>query len=151
MKTRIDYTQASPESFKAVWALEQFVAKNSDFDPRLLHLIKIRASQINGCAYCIDMHVKEARKAGLSEQWLALICVWRESPLYDAKERSVLAWTEALTRVSTSGAPDEDFIKLRSYFSDEEIVKLTLAVGTINLWNRMAIGFRSRHEIDPVH
>ncbi len=148
MKTRIDAAEASPESFSAVYALESFVAKESGLNHELLHLLKIRASQINGCAYCVDMHVKEARAAGLSDQWIALICVWRESPVYTAQERAVLAWTEAITTLSESGAPDADFEELRAHFSDEDIVKLTLAVGVINVWNRFAVGFRSLHPID---
>ncbi len=148
MKTRIDYMTVSPESFQAVWALEQFVAKEAGLESRLLHLLKIRASQINGCAFCVDMHVKEARKQGMSEQWIALICTWRESRLYDDRERAVLGWTEALTNISSTGAPDSDYEAMRAHFTPEEITKLTVAVGTINLWNRMAVGFRSLHPID---
>lgn len=148
MKTRIDAAKASPESFSAIYALEKFIAKESGLNHKLLHLIKIRASQINGCAYCVDMHVKEARASGLSDQWIALICVWRESPIYTAQERAVLAWTDAITTLSESGAPDADFEELRAHFSEEDIVKLTLAVGVINVWNRFAVGFRSLHPID---
>lgn len=150
MKTRIDYMTVSPESFQAVWALEQFVARDAGLDSRLLHLVKIRASQINGCAFCVDMHVKEARKEGMSDQWIALICAWRESRLYDERERAVLGWTDALTNISSTGAPDSDYEALRAHFSEAEITKLTVAVGTINLWNRMAVGFRSQHPIDQV-
>lgn len=148
MEPRIDYMRASPESLQAVWGLEQFVSQQAGIEPRMLHLLKIRASQINGCAFCIDMHVKEARKDGMGEQWLALISAWRESPVYDAKERSVLAWTDALTNVTQTGAPDADFEALRLHFSEEEITKLTVAIGTINLWNRLAVGFRSQHPVD---
>lgn len=148
MQPRLDYMQASPDSVQAVWGLEQFVSRKAGLDPRLLHLLKIRASQINGCAYCVDMHVKEARKDGLGDQWIALISVWRESPVYDARERAVLAWTEALTNVAQTGAPDPDFDGLRPHFSDEEITKLTVAIGTINIWNRLAVGFRAQHEVD---
>jgi AhpD family alkylhydroperoxidase len=117
---------------------------------RLIHLIKLRASQLNGCAYCVDMHVKEARKDGESEQRLHLLSVWRESPLYSQEERAVLAWTESLTRLSETKAPDEDFEPLRRFFSDEEITKLTVIIGTINVWNRLAVGFRSQHPVDAV-
>ena len=151
MQPRIDYMSASPDSFQAVWALEKFVAEKSGLEVRLRLLLKIRASQINGCAFCIDMHVKEARKAGMSDQWIALVAAWRESPVYDEKERAVLAWTDAITQVSQTGAPDEDFNALRVHFSDEDITKLTVAIGTINIWNRMAVGFRSQHEVDPTN
>lgn len=150
MKTRIDYMTVSPEAFQAVWALEQYVAKDAGLEARLLHLVKIRASQINGCAFCVDMHVKEARKDGMSDQWIALICAWRESRLYDDRERAVLGWTDSLTNISATGAPDADYEAMRRHFSQEEITKLTVAVGTINLWNRMAVGFRSQHPIDQV-
>lgn len=148
MKERLDYRSASPESYKAVLALELYVSRDSGLEPRLRHLLKIRASQINGCAFCLDMHVKEARKDGLDEQWIALIATWRESPLYDARERALLGWTETLTRVSETGAPDSDFEALQAHFSDEEITKLTVAVGMINMWNRLAVAFRSPHPID---
>lgn len=151
MESRLDYVKASPDSFRAVWALEQFVSHDADIDRRLLHLLKIRASQINGCAFCVDMHVKEARKDGLGDQWIALIAAWRESPVYSTRERAVLAWAEALTNIAQTGAPDEDFRALKSHFTDEEITNLTVAIGTINLWNRIAVGFRSQHEVDPTH
>ena len=148
MKTRLDAMKASPDSINAIYALETFVSKEAGLDAKLIHLIKIRASQINGCAYCIDMHVKEARSAGLNEQWISLICAWRESPIYTAPERAILAWTDAITTLSESGAPDAVFEDLRAQFSEEDIVKLTLAVGVINVWNRLAVGFRSLHPID---
>lgn len=148
MEPRINYMKASPDSLQAVLALEKYVSEKAGIDERIRHLIKIRASQINGCAYCIDMHVKEARNDGMGEQWIALISAWRESPVYDEKERAVLAWTDSLTNVSQTGAPDADFEGLKPHFSEEEITKLTVAIGTINLWNRMAIGFRTQHQID---
>ena len=148
MIPRIDYMQASPGAFKAVLGLEHYVAKTAGLDPHLLHLLKIRASQMNGCAYCVDMHVKEARAAGLGEQWIALIAAWRESPVYTNRERAVLAWTEAVTLVGESGAPDKDFAPLRDFFSDAEIVDLTLAISTINVWNRLAVAMRIPHDVD---
>ena len=151
MEPRIDYMKASPDSFQAVLALEDFVSQRAGIDPRLLHLLKIRASQMNGCAFCIDMHVKEARTEGMGDQWIALISVWRESPVYSDKERAVLAWTESLTTVSQSGAPDADFDMLAPHFSEEEITKLTVAIGTINIWNRIAVGFRAQHPVDPTN
>jgi len=151
MEPRIDYTKISPDAFQAVWGLEQYVSQKAGIEARLLHLIKIRASQINGCAFCIDMHVKEARRDGIGDQWLSLISAWRESPVYSDKERAVLAWTEALTNVSQTGAPDGDFSALTPHFDEEEITKLTVAIGTINIWNRLALGFRSQHEVDPTN
>lgn len=103
MQPRLNFAKAAPEAYKAVAALETYV-KGSGIEPRLLHLIKLRASQINGCAYCVDMHSKEARHSGLSEQWINLVCVWRESPHFDERERAVLGWTEALTNVAETRA-----------------------------------------------
>ncbi|MFQ6550446.1 carboxymuconolactone decarboxylase family protein [Aestuariibius sp. 2305UL40-4] len=151
MQPRFDYMKASPEAFQAVWALEQFVSKKAGLDKRFLYLVKIRASQINGCAFCIDMHVKEARWEGFGNQWITLISAWRESPVYDEKERAVLAWTDSLTNVAQTGASDGDFELLRPHFTDEEITKLTVAIGTINIWNRIALGFRSQHAVDPTN
>lgn len=151
MEPRLDYMKASPESFRAVWALEEFVSIKAGLNRRLLHLVKIRASHINGCAFCIDMHTKEARKDGMGDQWIALISAWRESPVYDERERAVLAWTDCLTNVSRAGAPDREFEALKAHFTDEEITKLTVAIGTINIWNRIAVGFRARHEVDPTN
>lgn len=151
MEPRLDYMAAAPDAMKPLIALEQSVSQNSGLDKRLVHLIKLRASHINGCAYCIDMHVKEARFDGCSEQWIALIPAWQESPLYSDCERAVLAWTEAVTKVSETGAPDTDFDPLRAHFSDEEIIKLTMVVGMINFWNRLAVGFRTPHEIDQTN
>jgi AhpD family alkylhydroperoxidase len=148
MQPRLNYAKAAPDAYKAVAALDRYVVKESGLDPRLIHLIKLRASQINGCAYCVDMHVKESRRDGLSEQWINLVCVWRESPVFDARERAVLAWTEALTNLAQTGAPDADFEALREHFSDEEITKLTVAIGAINVWNRLAVGFRAQHPVD---
>ena len=151
MEPRFDYIKASPESLQAVLGLEHFVSQKAGIDGRLLHLLKIRASQINGCAYCVDMHVKEARRDGLGEQWIALIAAWRESPVYSTRERAVLAWTESLTNLAQTGAPDGDFEPLRQHFTDEEITKLTVAISMINVWNRIAVGFRTQHEIDPTN
>ena len=147
MHSRLDYQKASPEAARAVFGLEQFV-RTCGIPKRLVHLIKLRASQINGCAYCVDMHVKEARKDGETEQRLHLLSVWRESPLYSDEERAVLAWTEALTNLPDSKAPDSDFEPLRKFFSEKEITNLTVAIATINVWNRLAVGFRNQHPID---
>ncbi|MDE1991455.1 MAG: carboxymuconolactone decarboxylase family protein [Rhizobiaceae bacterium] len=149
MHPRFNFAEASPSSYKAVAALEAHV-QHSGLDRRFIHLIKLRASQINGCAYCVDMHVKEARHDGLSEQWINLMCVWKESPVYDARERALLGWVDAVTKIAETGIPDSDFDVLKQHFSEEEIVKITVAIGTINIWNRLAVGFRSQHPIDAV-
>jgi AhpD family alkylhydroperoxidase len=148
MTARLDYIKTAPDAFEAVRQLEQYISTNSGLDHRLIHLLKLRASQINGCAYCVDMHTKEARKDGLSEQWIALVSVWREASIFDAKERALLGWTEALTNISSSGASDQDYEAMRAHFDDDVIVKLSVAIGTINLWNRLAVGFRTPHPID---
>ncbi len=147
MQARFNFGKAAPDAYKAVAALEQYV-QESGLDKRFIHLIKLRASQINGCAYCVDMHSKEARHHGLSEQWINLMCVWRESPVYDARERALLAWVDAVTKIAETGAPDADYEALKAYFSEEEMTKITVAIGTINIWNRLAVGFRSQHPID---
>ena len=148
MTERLDLMKASPDAFKAVYHLENYVKNESGLDAALIHLIKLRASQINGCAYCVDMHTKEARQHGLSEQWIALVCVWREASVFSARERAMLAWTEAVTNVSATGVPDADYEDLCTYFSQEEIANLTVAIGTINVWNRLAVGFRTQHPVD---
>jgi AhpD family alkylhydroperoxidase len=145
MQPRLVPAKVAPDAYQAVSALEKYVA--GTVDHKLLHLLKLRASQINGCAFCVDMHVKEALDDGEDPQRLHLLAAWRESPLYSEKERAVLAWTESLTRLEHTGAPDADFAPLRVHFSDAEIVKLTVAVGMINLWNRWAVGFRSQHPV----
>jgi AhpD family alkylhydroperoxidase len=148
MQARLDFVKAAPDAYKAIKALDTYVVRESGLDKRLIHLIKLRASQINGCAYCVDMHSKEARHDGLSEQWINLVCVWRESPVFDARERAVLAWTDAVTNLAQTGAPDDAYEGLRAHFSDAEIVKITTAIGLINVWNRIAVGFRAQHPLD---
>ena len=147
MKTRMNYFAKEPALMKAVMALEEAV-KDSGFDRRLVHLVKLRASQINGCAYCIDMHVKEARHDGETEQRIHLVSGWRESPLYTERERAALEWTEALTLLPQSRAADEFYDPLKAHFSDVEIVQLSVLIGVINVWNRLAVGFRSQHPSD---
>jgi len=117
--------------------------KKSGFDPRLLNLVRMRASQINGCAYCLDMHSKDARAEGETEQRLYALNAWRETPFYSERERAALAWTEALTLVSETHAPDDVYEEMRKHFSSEEQVLLTSAIVAINGWNRIAIGFRA--------
>jgi AhpD family alkylhydroperoxidase len=147
MQARLNFYQASPESYEAVAALEKFV-QTSGLEKRLIHLIKLRASIINGCAFCVDMHSKEARKSGLPEQWINLMSVWRESPVYDARERALLGWVDAVTNIAQTGIPDDAYEALKAHFTEEEMTKITVAIGTINVWNRLAVGFRSLHPID---
>jgi AhpD family alkylhydroperoxidase len=142
MEPRIDYTKYAQDAQKSLYALEKYIL-TSGLDHRLIHLLKMRASQINGCAYCIDMHSKDARAMGETEQRLYELDAWRETPFYNDKERAALAWTEALTLVSESHVPDEVFAEVRKHFSEKEIVDLTLAAGMINLWNRIAISMRA--------
>jgi AhpD family alkylhydroperoxidase len=142
MKQRMDWRAAAPQGFAAMRGLEAY-ARGSGLEHSLLELVKTRASQINGCAYCLDMHTKDARAAGETEQRLYLLSAWREAPFYSERERAALAWTEALTRVGEHGVPDELYAEARRHFSDKELVDLSLAVVAINGWNRLAIAFRS--------
>ncbi|HEX5340066.1 MAG TPA: carboxymuconolactone decarboxylase family protein [Gammaproteobacteria bacterium] len=142
MQTRLDFKQASPEAYKAMANLEAQV-KHSGLAAPLLELVRMRASQINGCAYCLDMHSKDARAAGESEQRLYALDAWRETPFFDARERAALEWTEAVTLIADRHVPDEIYQRARDVFSEQELVNLTLAVIAINGWNRMAITFRS--------
>src|SRR5579871_6690621 len=138
MKPRLNPYQAAPGAMKALMALETEV-QHSGLDPTLVELVKIRASQINGCAFCLHMHTRDARARGETEERLYLLDAWRESPLYSDRERAALAWTEALTLVSTTHAPDADYAGLAPHFTDREKVVLTLLITTINAWNRIAI------------
>src|SRR3972149_5086426 len=142
MKARMDFRQASPAGEKARAALHAFVHK-CGLEQTLLELVKLRASQINGCAHCIDMHSKELRADGENEQRLYLLDAWRESPLYSDRERAGLAWTEALTLVTEGHVPDEVYDEVRARFSEEELVNLTLAIVAINGANRLNIAFRT--------
>jgi AhpD family alkylhydroperoxidase len=144
MRQRLNYPKASPPVYQALLALQTAVDK-SGLDKALLELVKIRASQINKCAFCLHMHTRDARKAGESEERIYLLEAWRESPLYTERERAALAWTEALTLLPQTGAPDDVYAQVAAHFSEPEIVNLTLAVGAINLWNRFGVGFRLVH------
>lgn len=146
MKARLAPYKIAPELMKAMSALEAAVA-GSGLEKSLIELVKTRASQINGCAFCIHMHTKDARALGETEERLYLLSAWRESPLYTARERAALAWTESVTLVSQTGVPDDVYEQVRGSFSDEEIVKLTMLVATINAWNRIAISFRFVHPV----
>jgi len=142
MKPRLDYKQTAPAAFQAMLAFENYV-HHCGLAPALLELIKIRASQINGCAYCLDMHTKDARAQGETEQRIYALNAWRETPFFTEKERAALAWTEAVTLVASSGVPDEAYASALLHFSKEEMVNLTAAIVAINGWNRFAISFRS--------
>ena len=142
MQQRLDYIKASPGGFKALMGLEQHL--KASVEAGLLHLVKLRASQINGCAYCIDMHWKDARAGGETEQRLYALDAWEESPFYTDRERAALRWTEALTLIREGHAPDAAFEEVRGAFNDQELADLTWAIAAINAWNRVAIGFRSK-------
>lgn len=144
MSTRLNYYAVEPRALEAMMALETTV-RESGLEHSLAELVKIRASQINGCAFCLHMHTQDARKAGETEERLHLLAAWRESSLYTPRERAALAWTESLTRVPDTAAPDEDYEPLKAHFSEGEIVWLTMLIVTINAWNRLAVGFRSQH------
>lgn len=139
---RVDYRAMAPEAFRGMLRIEGAVHA-STLEPALLELVKMRASQINGCAFCLDMHSKDARALGETEQRLHLLAAWHEAPFYTDRERAALAWCESLTRLPETGAPDSDYRPLTELFSEEEIAALTFAVVAINSWNRLAVGLRS--------
>jgi AhpD family alkylhydroperoxidase len=142
MEPRIDMGTAVPAAMAAMAGMERYV-RGSGLERPLLELIKVRASQINGCAYCLDMHTKDARAAGESEQRLYALSAWRETPFYSERERAALAWTEAVTLVGETHVPDEVYEEARQQFDEVELVNLTMAVVTINAWNRLSIAFRT--------
>lgn len=141
---RISAYHAAPGAMEVMMSVELYI-KSCGLETSLVELVKMRASQINGCAFCLDMHSRDARQDGESEQRLYLLNAWRESTLYSPRERAALAWTEALTTIAESHAPDADFEEARRHFSEEELTNLTLLIAQINSWNRFAIGFRYRH------
>jgi AhpD family alkylhydroperoxidase len=144
---RLSPAKISPDGYKTLVGVESYLSR-SGLDQRLSLLVKMRASQINGCAYCLDMHSRDARRAGESEQRLYVLDVWHESSLYSPRERAAMAWTEAVTKISDTHAPDEAYEALRQHFSEKEIVDLTIAIGMINLWNRLAISFRNQFSVE---
>jgi AhpD family alkylhydroperoxidase len=144
MQPRLSPLRAAPAAIAAVRALSDHV-ETCGLEPGLLELVKTRASQINGCAFCIHMHTRDARARGETEERLYLLDAWRESPLYTPRERAALAWTEALTEIAKTHAPDEVYAEAQDQFTDKELVELTVAIGMINTWNRIAIGFRAVH------
>ncbi len=141
MNERLEYNRVAPEASRAMSSLDSYL-KNCSLEASLIELVKVRASQINGCAYCIDMHTKNARAAGESEQRLYELAVWQETDFYSARERAALAWTEAVTLISKDHVPDEVYEEAVKCFSERELVDLTVAVISINGWNRLSIAFR---------
>lgn len=146
MQSRLNPQQASPAAYKALLGLEHFV-QTCDLEKPLIELVKTRASQINGCAFCLHMHTSDARAAGETEERLYLLDAWRESPLYTDRERAALAWTDAVTLVSQTRVPDSVFQEARKHFSEKELVDLTVVLGAINSWNRLAISFHILHPV----
>lgn len=141
-KQRINYSKIAPEGLQNLSKLENYI-KGSELEPALVELVKLRASQLNGCAYCIDMHTKDARTHGESEQRLYGLSAWRETPFYSERERAALDWAETVTKISEDQVPDEAYQQVKEHFSEKELVDLTLAVIAINAWNRLAISFRT--------
>ena len=142
MTQRLDYKQASPKGFAAMLGLEQH-ARSSGLDHALLELVKTRVSQINGCAFCLDMHSKDARAAGEDEQRLYLLSAWREAPCYTPRERAALAWAEAVTLLKNQEVDDAAWQQARAEFDERQLVDLTLAIVAINGWNRLSVAFRT--------
>ena len=142
MEPRINIKTIDPEVYKTLLGLGKLLA-HSGLDRRLLNFVYLRASQINGCAYCIDMHRKDLRAEGETEQRVYLLDGWREAPIYTDRERAALAWTEAVTKVTEGHVPDEVYEQARAQFSERELVYLTVAVGAINVWNRLNVAFRT--------
>src|SRR5579871_964142 len=142
---RLDYTTVAPEGIAKIFGLGAYISNHAQLDHKLAHLIELRASQINGCAFCLHMHTLQLQQAGEEQVRIDALSAWDETDLFTDKERAALAWTEALTKISETHAPDSNYDELKRHFSDREIADLTLAITAINTWNRLAIGFR----IDP--
>lgn len=141
-KERLNYSKTTPEGIKGLLEIEKYVAE-SGLDRTIFELVKLRASQINGCAYCLDMHTKDARAAGETEQRLYLLSAWKETLFYSEKERAALEWTEAITLISENEISDSLYQKVQSHFDDSELMALSMAIIAINSWNRLAIVFRT--------
>ncbi len=142
MEQRLSYSKAAPEGIEILQKLESYI-KKAGLEPDLVELVKLRASQINGCAYCIDMHTKDARSQGESEQRLYGVSAWQEAPFYNERERAALVWAESVTKISEDHVPDEIYNLVKKHFTERELVDLTLAIIAINSWNRLAISFRT--------
>ncbi len=143
MHTRIEYQKVAPDAVKTLLGFEGYINK-SDLEKPLLELVRLRASQINGCAYCVDMHCADALKAGESERRLNSVVVWRESTFFTERERAALGWTEAVTLLPKTGASDDVYEEVRKHFSEKDLVDLTMAIIAINSWNRFAVSFRMK-------
>jgi AhpD family alkylhydroperoxidase len=141
MESRMNPYEIAPEGYRAMSGLQKYVT-GSGLEPRLLELVKLRASQINGCAYCIALHVREARALGETDERMHLLSAWHEAPIFTPREQAALAWTESLTLVSETRVSDEVYDRVRRHFSDKEIVDLSFAIVTINGWNRLSVAFR---------
>ncbi|MDR8389977.1 carboxymuconolactone decarboxylase family protein [Aliifodinibius sp. S!AR15-10] len=142
MEQRINYQKTAQKALKGMYEIEKYIA-NSELETPLVELVKLRASQINGCAYCIDKHTKEARQAGETEQRLYTLNVWRETSFFSDRERAALRWTEALTRISETDVSDELYESVRKYFAESDLIALTMVIIAINGWNRLTISFRN--------
>ncbi|WP_024873181.1 carboxymuconolactone decarboxylase family protein [Tolumonas lignilytica] len=145
MEQRLNFYSSAPEAIESMVNLEKYI-RTSTLPKSLMELVRLRASQINGCAYCVDLHTSDARKTGEDERRLAAVVVWRETPFFSERERAALEWTESLTLIAQTHAPDEIWEQLKVHFTAKELVDLTLLIGTINTWNRIAIAFRKMPE-----
>lgn len=149
MQQRMNISKIAPELYRQVAALNRAV-NDSGLDVRLLHLLKVRASQINGCGYCIDLHIKESLRDGIDQQTLNLVVAWRESPLFDARDRAALELTESVTLVAGRGVSDEVWAQAQAVFSEQEIAQLLYAISTINVWNRLMVASRTPHSMEKM-
>lgn len=147
MQQRINYHGFAPELMKHLYALNKAVDE-CGLEKSLLHLVKLRASQINGCSFCVDMHSKEAMRDGETQQRVFLVSAWKESPLFSDRERAAFAYTDAVTRIADQGVPEPLWEATRKHFSEEELVKLTVALGMINVWNRLCVSFHVLHPVE---
>lgn len=148
MKTRLDYRKLAPEGYRAFGAVHQYIAK-CGLEEALVHLLYLRISQINGCAYCVDLHYRDALKCKVDPRKINAVSAWREMPFFSPRERAAFAWAESLTLVSRTGAPDADYEGLKPHFSDREIVDLTYAAALMNAFNRLGVGLRSLPAVEP--
>lgn len=139
---RIDYAKVAPEGLRAVYGLQNYVQRHTRLEPELIHLVELRCSQLNGCAFCLHLHALQLRGGGETDLRLDAISVWSETELFTPRERAALEWSEAVTRVGETHVPDDVYERVRAEFGEQELVDLTLVVGTINVWNRLAIAFR---------
>ncbi len=142
MSARLNYPKISPDAFKAMLGLENYL-HGCGLEPALIHIVKLRCSQLNGCAYCVDMHWKDARAVGQSEDKLSLVTVWREAPVFSARERAALGWAETLTDIHRAHESDSAWEAARAEFGDKELADLTWVIAAINAWNRLGVGFRA--------